>query len=83
MFNSVHHVDSNLLEVGSGIESYSFIDKRLAFIDLVLLSHLCISPHRVPIHAIQFHCLNVITRYLETVHVYWFVTEGMELRFVG
>jgi len=82
MFDSVHHMDSNFLEVGSGIESCSFVDERFVFIDLVQLSYFRISPHRVTVHAIQFHRFNVITRDLETAHVHRFVTEGMELRFV-
>jgi len=63
MLDSMCHVHSDTLAVGSGIESNSFV----------------ICPHGVAIDSIEFQSFSVVARDLEAAHVHRLTAEGVQL----
>jgi len=59
-----------MLVVGSWIESNSFVNERLALINLVEFSRFGIDPHGVAIDSIEFQSFSVVARDLEAMHVH-------------
>jgi len=83
MLDSVYHVYSDTLVVGSRIESNSFVNKRLVLIDLVEFSRFCVYPHGVAIDSVEFQSFSMVARDLEAVHVDRLTVEGVQLSLVS
>jgi len=79
MLDSTYQVHSDTLVVGSRIESNSFVNKRLALIDLVEFSCFCVYPHGVAIDSVKFQSFSMVARDLEAMHVDRLTAEGVHL----
>jgi len=76
-------VYSDMLVVRSGIESNSFVNKRLVLINLVELSRFCVYPHGVAVDSMEFQSFSMVARDLEAVHVDRLTAEGVQLSLVS
>jgi len=83
MLDSMCHVHSDMLAVGSGIESNSFVNERLVLINLVEFSRFGIYPHGVAIDSIEFQSFSMVARDLEAAHADRLTAEGVQLSLVS
>jgi len=83
MLDSMCHVHSDALVVRSGIESNSFVNERLALINLVEFRRFGIYPHGVAIDSIKFQSFSMVARDLEAAHACRLTAEGVQLSLVS
>jgi len=83
MLDSMHHMCSDALVVGSRIVSNSFVNERLVLIDLVEFSRFSVCPHGVVINSVEFQSFSVVSRDLEAAHANRLAAEGVQLSLVS
>jgi len=83
LLDSMYHVYSDTLVVGSRVEANSFVNERLVLIDLIEFSRFGVYPHGVAIDSIEFQCFGVVARDLEAAHVHRLAAEGVQFSLVS
>jgi len=83
MLDSMYHVHSDTLVVGSRIVSNSFVNERLVLINLIELSCFCVYPHGAAIDLVEFQSFCVVAGDLEAVHVNRLTVERVQFSLVS